>query len=181
MAYGLVSVEGSSGTSWDDLGATTWSGLTGTSWGDLGGTTGTSSGRVMYWFTERGLWLAEADDAARDTNKTYFIEHTNVDFSELDPSLNTSIVKHISQIVPHIDTAVGGGTPADCSFNFNVAYSLKGSSGNTEMYPFSVENEQYKVDTRVTGRWISMRIDITGDGQWRLSTMDYDMEAIHGR
>lgn len=181
MEYGQLAGEGAGAVTWDGLDPQTWADLTGQTWASFGGQAGESPGRVMYWFTDTGLWASDAN-FARDENKEYFIEHTNIDFSELDPSLTTEKIKHIETIIPHIDSSVRGEIPAVTQFTLRSGQSLKSApSESEEIQIFDVNAEQYKMDFRISGRWLAMRIDVIGPGQWRLSTMDYDMEALYGR
>ena len=130
--------------------------------------------RNMFWMCNDGFYKAEAVSST-DPNKEYFVSRDKIDFSTLDPSITSNWWKELYTAYPHI-TGI-----ADTQFTFGWSETLgaTGISGIEEV-PYD-PSTGYKVDTRTAGRYLSMKIEVLGDGAWRLSSMDYDLVIDYGR
>lgn len=132
---------------------------------------------TMYWLTEDAVHRAEAE-FTDDPGKFYYVEKDAIDFSELNPQFTSNRWKYLRQIYPHIDAE------ADTTFTVTWSANLSGPpdpNASTTIVPYSATVGDYKVDLRATGRYLNIRIDVSGQGRWRMSSMDYDLELSHGR
>lgn len=129
--------------------------------------------RRMFWLTAGSVYLAE-DNYAFDSQKEYFVERFGWDFSELSPEMTTNKIKSLETIIPHIQ-----GT-ASTRFTISSSETLGTDAQIQEILDYDPATD-YKIDPRISGRWLGFRIDVTSEGQWEMSSMDYDMKAVHGR
>lgn len=129
--------------------------------------------RATSWLARTCLYIAE-QSILLDPTKDYYVDRDEIDFSEINAALTTEKSKSLHHVVPHIDGS------ATARFIFDASQSLGASPHKTQVFDFDPVN-QYKIDPRLTGRWLSYRIEITGNGMWRVSSMDYDIESTDDR
>jgi hypothetical protein len=168
MAYDIGGDEDGTET-WATI-STTWSTETRT-WADLAGSSGK---RSMFWLTAGGLYLAEAFNT-QDSQKRYFVSRDKLDFSELNEKMTTNWWKEISAVYPHIT----GTAPTEITLGWSETV---GETTINDLDTFSYDPAtDYKADFRTSGRYIALAVDIVGDGAWRFSSMNYDLDVEYGR
>lgn len=169
MSYGFRQIDN---LTWDTV-TETWN-LIDASWSSL---QRDGLEQSILWLTEDAYHKAE-DRFFDDPGKDYFITKNAIDFSELNPQFTSDRWKYLRQIYPHIDAE------SDTEFRVTWSANLAGPTdpnSTTVLVPYDASAGEYKVDLRATGRYLNMEITVTGDGRWRMSSMDYDMEVTHGR
>lgn len=167
MAYGLRVKTG--GGSWDGS-ADTWETIDG-SWLDADASGGV---RTMYWLTPDTLLLAEGISTRRDPNKRYFVRSGRFNFRELADEFNTQTVPTVMRLLPHIDGQ------AETTFSFFLSENLGDVERTGDVVTFD-PTTQYKADVRMTSRYMELQVEVTGDGDWRLYSMDYDLQDEYAR
>lgn len=132
--------------------------------------------RVMMMLADRN-WYERGSVFSRDGSDYYsYLERRGIDLDEMTGDATRA--KYVRGLFPQIEGAgklffqVGGSfTPTD-----------QPSWGDIVEYDIATD---YKVDTRVTGRYLAWRIGSwTGtpaQNQWRLSAMDIDVELVSER
>ncbi len=129
--------------------------------------------RKMFWLTANDLHVAESVNTS-DSTKSYFMTRDGWDFSEMAPSMTTDLQKSLETVIPHIN----GSAPTQITVT--SAENLRSSTVSQEVVQYDPTTD-YKADFRITGRWMGIRIEITGDGSWEMSSMDFDVKAVYGR
>ena len=155
---------------WDSI-ATTWA-AENRSWSQMNKGIDAVQ-RAMYWLTDGALHEAEVLNSS-DTQKQYYIARGGLDFSSLDASMTTEKSKTLDGVIPHINGQ------ALTQFTFSYSDNLNTASVSSDIATYDPVNN-YKVDTRINGRWLGIRMDLISDGDWRLSSMDYDLEVPYDR
>lgn len=130
--------------------------------------------RVMYWLCGNKLMFAEQNLLTRDPFKRYYVRSGRYNFRELAPEFSTQSVPTVMRLLPHIEGS------AETQFSFFLAENLGSSIAAGEVATFDPVT-QYKSDVRVTSRYMELEVAVTGDGDWRLYSMDYDVEAEYAR
>jgi hypothetical protein len=175
MSYGSRSTDV---TVWDELDPETWSQQDGKPWLSYWGV---QDQRRLYWVNGEGLSLGAASDDYNPTlnpDKSYILERTHIDLSTISPQITSNVWKHLREVYPHIDTDVAGN--GNCEIRASWANTLVGPALNTQTRPYDPFNN-YKIDFRITGRYLGLRINVTTGGKFRLTSMDYDVEMVANR
>jgi hypothetical protein len=151
---------------WDN-----WSQL----WSDIGAAANARTMRLYSaGYLSSKLFAHNESFGADGTGFTAYLESSKID---LDTVLQrpTERVLQVLRIVPQI-SGLGQVT-------FRIGSSKSPQDPvlwkNTKV--FNIETD-YKVDTRVTGRYLAIRVESTAaNGQWQLSGFDLDVEEVAGR
>ena len=167
MAFDIQQGEGA--TTWADL-TVPWSSLT-QKWSDFAGT---GERRTMFWLTDAGFYEAEASNGL-DDEKEYYLINPNMDFSEVNPQITTNSIKELYQVYPHIEGK------ANTRFTVAAFDRLNQTTETGQIVEDFSPADDEKVDIDVAGRYISLRMDIIGNGEWRLSAADYELELPYAR
>ena len=177
MAFGPNIGGGGTGegttSSWDSLNVTwdNWSPL----WSDLGADTEARSGRLFAaGYGGSTLYAMNETYAASGTAYTAFVESSKID---LDAVLGrpTERLLQIRRIIPQIS---GNGT---VTFRVGSSMSPQGPVTWKTTKEFRIESD-YKIDTRVTGRYLALRIESTApDGQWQIGGFDLEVDEVAER
>jgi hypothetical protein len=78
-------------------------------------------------------------------------------------------------VYPHIT----GSAATQFTFGWSETIGAQSISGIEEVsYDPTTD---YKADTRTAGRYISTKIELVGDGDWRMSSLDFDLKIEYGR
>ena len=134
---------------------------------------GRAKRRAMFWLTGSSYYRAESL-ASSDPSKRYYVTRDKLDFSELDPQLTMHWWKEVEEASPHIT-----GT-ATTSFTFGWSEVLGSGVKNKDPFIYNPSTD-YKINPRVSGRYIAMEVEIVSDGDWKMSSMDYDLTVDYGR
>lgn len=162
-----------SAASWDSLDVP-WDGWSSV-WSDLGAEIVAKNTRVFSagWGASK-LYAHNETYAAAGAAYTSFLEAPKIDLDQVlqRPTRNQLQIK---QIIPQIH---GTGT---LTFKVGSSNSPQGPILWKTTKSFSIEND-YKVDTRVTGRYLAIRVessDVTG--YWDIGGFDLDIEEVAER
>jgi hypothetical protein len=161
------------GATWDELNVVwdSWSLL----WSDLGADTQARNSRLFSaGYGASKLYAHNETYGAAGAAYTSFVETTKID---LDTVLQrpTQRLLQIKRILPQMK---GSGT---VTFRVGSSNSPQGPVAWKTEKAYDVEND-YKVDTRVTGRYLALRIESSAiSGYWQLGGFDLDVEEVAER
>lgn len=165
---------GDGGTAaWDALNVEwdSWSSL----WSDLGAETVARNTRVFgAGYVTSKLFAHNETYGANATAYTAFLEAPKIDLDQVlqRPTRNQLQIK---QIIPQIH---GTGT---ITFKVGSSRSPQGPITWKTTKTFNIESD-YKVDTRVTGRYLAIRVESSDiAGYWDLGGFDLDIEEVSER
>tara|TARA_B110000208_G_C11760866_1_gene426863 strand:- start:767 stop:1996 length:1230 start_codon:yes stop_codon:yes gene_type:complete len=103
-----------------------------------------------------------------EANKSPFLERSGIDLDEVSPLTGYKV---ISKIVPQVDTT---STDKVFQFSFGAADLL----GDTAVYSGSVDfdvSTDYKIDSRVSGRYLSYKMTVSDNKDFDFLGFDLDM------
>jgi len=103
-----------------------------------------------------------------EANKSPFLERSGIDLDEVSPLTGYKV---ISKIVPQVDTT---STDKVFQFSFGAADLL----GDTAVYSGSVDfdvSTDYKIDSRVSGRYLSYKMTVSDTKDFDFLGFDLDM------
>lgn len=124
------------------------------------------------WY-ERGIVFSRSDGST-DSNYHSYLERRGLDLDELTGTADS--VKFVRAAHPQIE---GAGT---VYFQFGGSFSPTDQPSWGPVVAFDINSGQYKVDTRVTGRYLAMRIGswqgTPEANQWALSKLELDIEPV---
>lgn len=161
------------GATWDSLDLA-WDGWSAT-WNELGADTEARSTRIFgAGHGASALYAHNETFAANGATYTAFLESSKIDLDQV-MQRPTENVLQIKRIVPQIN---GVGT-----------VKFKIGSSNSPLAPVQWKTEKlyavetdYKIDTRVTGRYLAIRIeDTSATGYWQISGLDLEIEEVAER
>lgn len=175
MCVGPAIGGGGSGTgaTWDDLNVEwdSWSAL----WTDLGADTQARNTRLFS--ANNGASKIQAHNetfGASGVSYPSFVETTKIDMDQV-LQRPTERVLQIKRILPQIK---GTGT---VTFQVGSSSSPQGPVTWKTTKEYNVETD-YKVDTRVSGRYLALRIESSSvAGYWQLGGFDLDVEEVAER
>jgi hypothetical protein len=162
-----------SGAAWDSIGVS-WDSWSAT-WSDLGAETEARNTRLFAaGHAAQALFAHNETFGANGANYVAFLESPKID---LDKVLQRPVQNNIQikRIVPQIN---GTG-----QVTIRVGYSASPQAPVVwkTSKNFNIESD-WKVDTRVTGRYLALRIESTVvDGFWQLGGFDLDIEEVSER
>jgi hypothetical protein len=174
MAFGPnIGEGGGSSVSWDSLGNTwdNWS----VQWNDLGADVQARSGRLFaVSHTASKLYAMNESFAANGSAYRAFVEAPKIDLDRVLQRASERVLQ-ITRIVPQIS---GNGT---VTIYVGSSNSPQGPVNWKTQKQFQIESD-YKVDTRVTGRYLAIRLESqSASGQWQLSGFDLDVNEVAER
>lgn len=153
-------------TSWDD-----WSAL----WSDLGSTVNArATKQYSAGYLGSKIFAHNEGYSADGASFTAFLEASKID---LDAVLQrpTERVLRVTRIVPQI-AGVG-----QVVFKIGSSSSPQAPVAWKNTKTFDIEAD-YKIDTRVTGRYLAIRIESANTtGNWQISGLDIDVEEVSER
>lgn len=161
------------GTAWDSLDVAwdSWSLL----WADLGADTQAKNTRLFSaGYGASKLHAHNETFGANGAAYTAFVEASKID---LDAVLQRPVERmmQIKRIVPQIK-----GT-GEVTIRVGFSNSPQGPVTWKTAKSFNIESD-YKVDTRVTGRYLALRVEsATVAGYWQLGGFDLDVEEVSER
>jgi len=107
------------------------------------------------------FYVADDTDQFNGTNMTSYIERTGLVFDDIER------IKRVNAIYPNI---TGSG-----SINIYVGQQMRRNDAVSWEGPYSFTiNSDRKIDCSVTGRYIGVKFETTGNSSWKLA--DYDMD-----
>lgn len=128
--------------------------------------------KVPYYVGTTKIYQADTGFSVDGTTVTSFIEQSKLDLDELFGE--TQSLKKIKRILPQIS---GTG---------NVI--LKAGASNTPLGNVNFNREStydietnHKVDLRAQGRYLALRMEMSGFGQYEITGWDLDLVRGHGR
>lgn len=150
----------------------TFDGLPGT-FDSLGGTfdeyTFTPFSRRLVLFNGTAMQAVQTDtgETFAGTTMSCYLERANIGLTR-----DVGSIKRIRRIFPKII-----GTAGD-TFNIKVGVRsvIDGAVTYSGPFAFTVGTD-YKIDCRVSGRWISMRFETEVENTWRLAGFDVEFET----
>lgn len=119
--------------------------------------------------------------------KQFFIERTQMDMDDLVPDWTTNKVKQIKQFVFHMQSDERFITTDPNEIDFYVGWSNNLMEDPKYKPPVTVDlrsrdkGGKYKVDYRTSGRYLSMRYDLTDSKQLAFTGGDIDAKEAAGR
>lgn len=112
------------------------------------------------------FYQADATEQFNGTDFTSYIERTGLTFGTLDN-------KNISRIIPKIS---GSGT---VTIKLGTQSNISSPISWTD-YTFS-PGDDYKIDTRKTGRYIAYRVESTENNTWDMSSIEFEFTTVGSR
>jgi len=137
----------------------------------------TTPGSTKYWEQESGF--NEVDSAGNKTTIAAFIRSGDYDISEQGLGGDGQLIMRVKRFIPDFKNLEGNAKitlffrdyPADAS-------STPSTTPPTITGPFTITSSTDKVDTRVRGRQVSLKIENDAiDQSWRYGTLRLDIEA----
>jgi len=134
-------------------------------------------GSTKYWEQESGF--NEVDSAGNKTTIAAFIRSGDYDISEQGLGGDGQLIMRVKRFIPDFKNLEGDAKitlffrdyPADAS-------STPSTTPPTITGPFTITSSTDKVDTRVRGRQVSLKIENDAiDQSWRYGTLRLDIEA----
>lgn len=167
-------VGSSSGSTWDGLDVSwdSWSAL----WAELGASTQAKNTR-LFSAGHAGLKIHAHNETfgAAGSAYTSFVESSKIDLDAVLEGRSVERVVQIKRIVPQIK---GAGA---VQIRVGSSNSPQGAVTWKTTKSFNIESD-YKVDTRVSGRYLSLRVESADiNGYWTLSGFDIDVEEVSER
>jgi len=112
--------------------------------------------------------------SANGSSYNAFLEATKIDLDKVLQT-STSSVKQIRQIVPQIE---GSG---NLTVRVGASNSPQGGITWQPEKTYTIDSD-YKIDTRVSGRYLALRFESTSDTDfWRITGLDLDVAEVSGR
>lgn len=175
---------------WSDYGQgaikeSTWADqLTGTRWTD---TFDKSNSKEVVQVTNGLVYKADQVDNRYGALKQFFIERTQMDMDDLVPDWTSNKIKQIKQFVFHMQSDERFISTDPNEIDFYVGWSNNLMEDPKFKSPVKVDlrsrdnGGKYKVDYRTSGRYLSMRYDLTDSKQLAFTGGDIDAKEAAGR
>ena len=158
--------------------------LTGTRWVD---TFDKSNSKEIVQVTDGLVYRADQVDNRYGALKKYYIERTQMDLDDLVPDWTTNKIKQIKQFVFHMQSDERFITTDPNTIDFYVGWSNNLMETPNYKTPVTVDlrspdfSGKYKVDYRTSGRYLTMRYDMTDSKQLAFTGGDIDAKEAAGR
>ena len=169
IGYGTTS-DPTSTASWSAA-STTWTSET-NKWSEITSSSFISKeGKtlVMASATDTKLYRNNTGNTEDGDNMTSYVERTGLSMDE-QGQLNQAMVKHVTSVWPKM--SVSGATTVNVYVGSQM--STEGSITWEGPYTFNPDS-QSKVPVRVTGKYIGVKFESTGDQTWRLDGYSLDV------
>lgn len=146
-----------------------------------------SNSKEVLQVTDGLVYKADQVDNRYGALKQFFIERTQIDMDDLVPDWTTNKVKQIKQFVFHMQSDERFITTDPNEVDFYVGWSNNLMEDPKYKAPVSVDlrsrdnGGKYKVDYRTSGRYLSMRYDLTDTKQLAFTGGDIDAKEAAGR
>ena len=125
--------------------------------------------------TDEKLYRNNTGNTEDGDNMTSFIERTGLSMDEQNQP-NQSMVKHVTSVWPKM--SVSGTT----NVNVYVGSQMSTEDAITWEGPYTFNPDtQSKVPVRVTGKYIGVKFESTGDQTWRLDGYSLDVKNAGNR
>lgn len=85
-------------------------------------------------------------------------------------------IKRVRRLRMHVEAQAGTQIAVEAGYSFAPAVEPTWKTAGT--YTVGTDN---KVDLRATGRYLALRLSTTADAQWRVRSMEMDVEPVGGR
>ena len=155
-------IEITAGTTWDNITGTwdTGSGAWGsTNYGNV------SENLVFADVTNTKLFRDNHGNTKDGTNMTSYIERTGYDLG--DPS----IIKYVSAVYPELEVSGDNEIKVYVGHQMATEQAITWDNG-TDFNP----NDQSKVSCRATGKYFAVKFESTGDFDWKLNGLAFDVK-----
>ena len=154
---------------------TVWSTTSGT-WADQSDSWNvidpSTTDKTPYYVSASKIYQADTGFSVDGTAVTSFIEQSKLDLDQLFGE--TQSLKKIKRILPQIS---GTGS---VTLQAGASNSPLGNVNFNRQSSYDIETN-YKVDLRAQGRYLALRMEMTGFGQYEITGWDLDLERGHGR
>ena len=131
---------------------------------------------VMASATDTKLYRHETGNTKDGTNMTSYIERTGITVDESGQP-NPSTVKSITAVWPKMTLSTAG---TDVNVYVGAQMSTESAISWEGPYTFNPD-DQSKVPVRVTGKYIGVKFESTGDQTWRLDGYSLDVKNAGNR
>ena len=131
---------------------------------------------VMASATDTKMYRHETGNTKDGTNMTSYIERTGITVDESGQS-NPSTVKSVTAIWPKMTLSTAG---TDVNVYVGAQMSTESAISWEGPYTFNPD-DQSKVPVRVTGKYIGVKFESTGDQTWRLDGYSLDVKNAGNR
>ena len=146
-----------------------------------------SNSKEIVQVTNGLVYTADQVDNRYGALKQFFIERTQMDMDDMVPDWTTNKVKQIKQFVFHMQSDERRITVDPNEIDFYVGWSTNLMDEPNWKAPVQIDlrstdnGGQYKVDYRTSGRYLSMRYDLTDSKQLAFTGGDIDAKEAAGR
>lgn len=146
-----------------------------------------SDSKEIIQVTDGLVYRADQVDNRYGALKKFFIERTQMDLDDMIPDWTTNKVKQIKQFVFHMQSDERFITTDPNTIDFYVGWSNNLMETPNYKTPVTVDlrspdnNGKYKVDYRTSGRYLTMRYDLTDSKQLAFTGGDIDAKEAAGR
>ena len=176
IGYGTLS-DPATTASWSAA-TTTWT-TESKNWNDVTSSSFTSKegkSLVMVSPTDTKLYRHNTGNKNNTANMTSYIERTGLTM-DAQGQPNQSMVKHVTSVWPKMSVS------EDTTVNVYVGSSMSSEESISWEGPYTFNpDEQSKVPVRVSGKYIGVKFESTGDQTWRLDgySLDVSNAGIRG-
>jgi hypothetical protein len=132
----------------------------------------TGTGTVPYLVADNAIWQADTGYDWDGTELPAFIEQSKLDLDQLFGETET--LKKIKRILPQMD---GTGT---VEFSVGTSATPLASVDYIRSANFQLDTD-HKVDLRAQGRYLAIKMEMAGSGNFEMTGWDVDVERGHGR
>jgi hypothetical protein len=130
---------------------------------------------VMASATDTKLYRHNTGNTEDGTNMTSYIERTGLTMDEQGQP-NPSMVKHVTSVWPKMSSS------DDDDVNVYVGHQMSTEESITWEGPYTFNPDtQSKVPVRVSGKYIGVKFESTGDQTWRLDGYSLDIKNAGNR
>ena len=150
------------GTQWDNI-TETWNAGSG-AWGSTN-YGNVSENLVFADVTNTKLFRDNSGNTKDGTNMTSYIERTGYDLG--DPS----IIKYVSAVYPELEVSGDNKIKVYVGHQMATEQAITWDNG-TDFNP----NDQSKVSCRATGKYFAVKFESTGDFDWKLNGLAFDVK-----
>jgi hypothetical protein len=146
-----------------------------------------SDSKEVVQVTDGLVYRADQVDNRYNSLKTFFIERSQMDLDDLVPDWTTNKVKQIKQFVFHMQSDERFITTDPNTIDFYVGWSnnLMETPNYKPRRTVDLRDRdnggKYKVDYRTSGRYLTMRYDLTDSKQLAFTGGDIDAKEAAGR
>ena len=146
-----------------------------------------SNSKEIVQVTDGLVYRADQVDNRYGALKKFFIERTQMDLDDMVPDWTTNKVKQIRQFVFHMQSDERFITTDPNTVDFYVGWSNNLMETPNYRTPVTVNlrepdaSGKYKVDYRTSGRYLTMRYDMTDSKQLAFTGGDIDAKEAAGR